>query len=521
MTRRGLKHRFVFTYCLCRPSAPFRGKQYVQHLRTRKENAHKFVSELQLCLCGKEGSVLPPKPTQDELELFYKQHENCNSELRSNSPAARRIFAEAEVFLREVRRKVEEEKALREAEGEVDVDAEEEKAEKVTRLTDSESEEESEDASFTVELEGEKEDGCFTVELEEESRAMTAAEEQRTAVKNVLKEMGRKDSEEELGRKDSEEYDWSGVFGELSKKESEVEETRRIQAEKCAAAEEERRLTAEKDRKAELVRKERKAVRRIRKKSEEKNCNFKVNLMKDRLERERRWRMVLTKKLVEKERKEKISLVKEREMVLREKKMEEREKTVISAEKVCRVVREEAERKERAIKGVEERMRQRGRELTRREDEVMEKEKSVEEMAERREKEVEKREEAAEAKEKKLEKKDETLKNVAERLKGFSKSILGEETVKERVEETTALFHIPIEGGIIAGDPCLVRNEERRQTMQCYRLPNITCGHIAIVLNGELKSWSWRNMKSASLPLKRRVCEETEDEADFVLKRRK
>lgn len=87
-------------------------------------------------------------------------------------------------------------------------------------------------------------------------------------------------------------------------------------------------------------------------------------------------------------------------------------------------------------------------------------------------------------------------------------------------EEKSALFHIPIEGGRIVSDPSLIRDMKKCQNYRCYRQPNITCGHLEIAYSGKLRHYEWRNVVSDSLPLKRQL-EAASDDDDFLPSRRK
>ena len=224
--------------------------------------------------------------------------------------------------------------------------------------------------------------------------------------------------------------------------------------------------------KKEVVRRENKVEEREVKcmKKEEENERKEIEVL------EREEKMEWMKKTMENEMEEKVQKLAEKEERLKEKQKKVDDRDRMLAEVGKRLLKEKAELTTMKMQLKEERQKI--------EDEKVQGRKRIEEEKAREE----------------MKRIEDEEQNVRERKR--IEEAMAREGLEEKPERK-ALFHIPIEGGSIIGNPSLIRDVDKAQNIRCFRYPNVTCGHLNMRYFGELGDLTWTNVESESLPLKR------------------
>jgi len=442
---------FIYNFCSCRPKLPFFGAQAkAHHIKFEKDKRHRSLRKYYLCSCQEGAYFLPPLPSSEEKEHFNQQHKHCDARrkqkigeekksgtysLRVHRDKLRRLFGELETAQYLFDRQKEMEKRL--------VSAEAERREKKQEEEEEENEKRKED---------------------EVLHAIASISEREMGYDNMTEDLFDgltvKDSEVSREMKIVLEDGDEQIWRELLETDVVSESTNVVVAEK---------------------------IRGIR---QSPSHDMAISDLKDQLARERRWKEILQEKVKELEGNLEGCMTRESCLIKKEEELNQLAGVVKSAEKVLLEQTATIERREKAVKVIDERVAEEKRDLWQREEEF----------------EKQKRQDAKLKEEEKL------------------KQQMAQKIVKERVEgvpmkRRRALIHIPIEEGIIAGKPHLVRNLDETRTLQCFGPPVTTCGHLQIVYEGEFRSVQWWNVKTESLMLKRRCENDSSDDDDLNEKR--
>ena len=87
-----IQRRYLFAFCHCRPSQPFRGKQIKAHAKQYKD--HQISKRVRVCLADLE--YLSDKAGEAEIEAFHLKHASCPGG-QVSSRKSREFFASLEV----------------------------------------------------------------------------------------------------------------------------------------------------------------------------------------------------------------------------------------------------------------------------------------------------------------------------------------------------------------------------------------------------------------------------------------
>ena len=483
MVRNENNLRFHLTFCKCRPSIPFRGRQYTTH---KKKCNEEKLGEFRICL--KELAILKAPFTNECLQEFYNNHRDCNSG-KVTSPRAKSFFAS--VFANEY----EKGRLERRQEMTIELEDEVEEEEGDSEEGDSEESEEEED------------------ERGEEERAHQ--KEQELAVASITNEI--------LAPSLGDDFNWDEVTDWIEKEtaarsqKGKEQETPKPQQQ--IAIQQTEQVTTTNDQ-TELETLHQHALSTESSASHQHSSPTEsltshqilipahsaqtqtIIQLKDRLSREQKLQQDFINQI--ENLKNKLNQANSRcqnlESMDEKRKLEE--EALDRARNVLEMKMAEVERREKVVKEIDEKIKKEKKEMWRERSKMgMEKEEVKTERekmkAEKEKMEVER--EKVEAEKKKMHDemklREDDLKVKGRRLKALFQEMKEESMKQKENEETKSLIHIPIKSGLIDGDINIQPLQNKVQN--CFNTE--VCGHLKIKHNGALKLISWCNKTNSAL----------------------
>ena len=453
MVRKNEHCRFQILFCQCRPSLPFRGKQIPTH---RKKCSSPRLGEYRICL--QHLAVLKAPFDNDELERFYSKHEECGSD-KVTSPRAKQFFASmfASEYVKE-----------REGQREMTITLEEEEVE-----------------------EGEEEGGgdCNSDDSEEEEEE--AAEEEREealAVASITEEVLAPSLGDPFG------FDWSQVTEWIEKEnaarsqqtmpqshettpqqshieQDHIEQTTTVQTELPTLQETTHQHSTT----------EASTSHQILIPAHNSQTQTIINL-KDRLSREQKLQQDSLQQIESLQNKLKAANKKYTDLKCSDEDRKKEEEALNRARNVLNTKLAKVERRENVVKEINTRIQREKKEMWQ-EREKLDAEKELvrtewEKMKIEREK--------MEAEKKKLQEESEKMRAREEDLKHKGRSLkrLFEDIKEEsrKAKESKSLIHVPLQNGLIAGDPFI--QAMPMEVQECFNTG--ACGHIKVTHKGAL-----------------------------------
>ena len=454
-----LNEHFRYKFCSCRPDLPFHGSQSKVHRSKNKTNIeHVEGRGYLMCLCHKNGHIIPLESPNQELEAFGRRHEPCY------------VARQAELAY------------MRENKIRVSTKAREEKVRRIFAEEATREAREAHKVRIEREIEvlsvGREEQGGDTVECQQET-------ETDLAVRQI---------QELMAGDDSLDFLLDGLTAKQSEMMVEVEEGGEVLVSDGVVGEIEQGEVIVGD--AAVDQTEEEALHR---EDGMMRCRdaFEIVELKDIVSREKRWREALQEKLEDMEKKMETlkmhCLEKEKELEMREAELRTREGVNDSAERVLREKTLDVERREVEIAEIEAKVLKKEVEFK----EVKDKAMAVL---------IEKR--------KML---DEKVKEAKEMMEREKKEI--EERKMSVGQQRTAMIHIPIERSLIVGRPALVRDVD--ESSQCFGSPVEVCAHLTVQYTGDIGKIKYNNQLTKTRSLVRQEDSDnySSDDDDFVEKR--
>lgn len=488
--------KFLLGFCRCRPDFPYRGNEWLRH----KKKCEMKNGRKEFRACVKCSKTLALGATDIVANNFYNEHKECPTR-KVTSPQSKEFFAS--VFASDRLNEVVWENGK-------EMDRKEElgrKEEMMVSIADEDDEEDDDEDEVT---------DSETEEAVENILAFTDSEVDRW----LTKEAGKAENIEQLS---DDEVEDEGVRKEAEeklevRKENGAEEKLEVCQEKKA---EENKLEVQKQKEAIFIGGHEMQGQAIRD-------------LKDRLAARDKIISELQDKVRQLEREEERMKTKEREARRLQLCAEETLKVLEAKEEALEEREKILERREATVEKIDEKIKEEKRDVWKMRDEVEVMTKKLEAKAEEEVKRAAETEKKTEEARKKMEEAEERMKKAENMEKKVRMVIVNHQKNKNtnKQDNTThdiesdkeirtykSTIHIPIKHNKIDADPHI---QLRKATQRHFPAESHTCVHLHVTHSDNFRIHSYSNT-AGPLPLKRHMpnVEESSDESDFFIKRRK
>ena len=455
MVRKNEHCRFQILFCECRPSLPYRGKQIPTH---KRKCASPRIGEYRICL--KDLCVLKAPFDNAELEQFYATHADCSSG-KVTSPRAKQFFAS--LFASEYVKEREDHMMIA-LEDEVEEGEEDEEG-------DSEEEEEAEE-------EEERELASAVNSIREEFLAPSLGEPFEEAMK------------------DMDEWLWNQNATHspqtMPQTQESMPQTHETTSQQPTIETNNQTTLPETSRQHSTT--EASTSHQILIPAHNSQTQTIINL-KDRLSREQKLHKDALKQIEILENKLKTVNKNYHDLKSSDEARKMEEEALNRARNVLNTKFAKVERRENVVKEIDERFQREKKEMWQQREKLdAEKELVRTEWEKMKDERVK-----MEAEKKKVQEESEKMRAREDEIKCKRRSLMRLfEVVKEesrKAEESTkeskSLIHVPLQNGLIAGDPSI--QAMPIEVQECFNIG--ACGHIKVVHKGALSVTSWHNKK--------------------------